>query len=82
VRREGVCDARTEGYCKFGKEKIVRDKEIEKEAEEESDRLMKEVLDDSGIDISGSFYLKELEELEDGGLGIELSAVGLVGVES
>jgi hypothetical protein len=82
VRREEVCDARTEGYCKFGKEEMARDKEIEKEAEEESEGLMKQALDDSGVDINRSFYLKKLEELEDDGLGIELSALGLVGVES
>jgi hypothetical protein len=35
----------SEGYCKFGKEKMVRDKEIE-EAEAESDRLMRQALDD------------------------------------
>jgi hypothetical protein len=81
VRREEVCDARTEGYCKFGKEEMARDKEIEKEAEE-SEGLMKQALDDSGVDINGSFYLKKLEALEDDGLGIELSALGLVGVES
>jgi hypothetical protein len=71
----------SEGYCKFGKEKMVRDKEIE-EAEAESDRLMRQALDDSGINISGNFYLRELEELEDDCLGMELSALGLVGVES
>ena len=71
----------SEGYCKFGKEKMVRDKWIE-EAEEESDRLMKQALDDSRIGISGNFNLKELEELEDDGLGIESGALGLVGVES
>jgi hypothetical protein len=70
----------SEGYCKFGKEKMVRDKEIEAEAE--SDRLMRQALDDSGINISGNFYLRELEELEDDGLAMELSALGLVGVES
>ena len=73
----------SEGYCKFGKEKMVRYKEIEEaEAEAESDRLMRQPLDDSGINISGNFYLRELEELEDDGLGMELSALGLVGVES
>ena len=71
----------SEGYCKFGKEKMVRDKEIE-EAEAESGRLMRQALDDSGINISGNFNLKELEELEDDGLGIESSVLGLVGVES
>jgi hypothetical protein len=71
----------SEGHCKFGKEKIVRDKEIE-EAEAESDRLMRQALDDSGINISGNFYLRELEELENDGLGMELSALSLVGVES
>ena len=56
----------SEGYCKFGKEKMVRDKEIE-EAEAESGRLMRQALDDSRIGISGNFNLKELEELEDDG---------------
>jgi len=44
----------SEGYCKFGKEKMVRDKEIE-EAEAESGRLMRQALDDSGINTSGNF---------------------------